>query len=171
MNILCVWEMTWHGSVYPFSFFHSHSPIQAFLQYPTMTSAKENRDYIVASMTEALTAIAELIDDKDPASIPFLQAVQQTSSNYGLYQYFEEFEVSVYPHMLVPLMNHNSSYTVVSYVFCLRACWSRPQVWRFLITLIIRADWKQCYRVSSLRRETFCLSLTLTTTDSTPSSR
>lgn len=68
--------------------------IQTFLHFPKMASAQANRDYIISGMMEALVTIAELADGKDPANTPFFLAVGEGPS--GVYQYFDDFEVSIY---------------------------------------------------------------------------
>jgi hypothetical protein len=64
---------------------------KTFLSFPSMLSARENRDYIIDSMTEALVAIADLTDGRDLASISFPQA---RGDRGGLYQHFAQFEVN-----------------------------------------------------------------------------
>ena len=76
-----------HSRQCPFPF-----PIQTFLQYPHMASAQANRNYIISSMVESLGAIAELVDGKDPTTIPFLLTVEDGSCR--LFQHFNEFEVN-----------------------------------------------------------------------------
>ena len=65
--------------------------MQTYLNFPHMASAKANRGYVITSMTEALVAIAELTEGRDLSTISFCQA---TEDRAGLYQHFDQFEVS-----------------------------------------------------------------------------
>ena len=85
-----------------------------------MASAKGNRDFVISSMTEALEAIGDLTDGLEPTAIPFLSAVEGSSSS-KLYQRFDEFEVSdstlynrLTVHVTCPIFTHVTVYIYIT---------------------------------------------------------